>query len=157
VQPYFRDAVGGDVAAIAAILRAEAPHDPTRAACTPDACRRMLADIDRREGCFLLVAEFDGQIGAVLQLVVFPTLAGAGPTAEIVGLWVADAFRSSGLDTMLLDHAVERADDLGCGRVQVMAPATRRRSYWERAGFVHTDAGYVRLPDHTGRLLRLIS
>jgi GNAT superfamily N-acetyltransferase len=156
VQPYFRDAVRGDLTAIETIMRAAAPHDPATQRATPDTFRRLLDEIDRHDGCYLLVGEYDSQIGAVLQLVVYPMLAGCGRTAEIAGVWVADAFRTSGLDSMLLDHAIERADDLDCTRIQVMAASSRRHqhSLWERNGFIHLDAGYVRTSE---RRLRQIS
>lgn len=146
MQPYFRDAVRGDLSAIAAILRSAAPHDEALQRATPGSYRRVLEEVDRHDGCFLLVGEYDRQIGAVLEMVVFPTLSRPGRTAEIVGLWTAEPFRTTGLDGMLLDHAIERADDLGCGRIQVMAAGSRRHehAFWERAGFIHLDAGYVR-------------
>ena len=146
VQPYFRDAVQGDLSAIATILRTSAPHDTAQQQASPGSYRRVLEAVDRHEGCHLLVAEYDNQIGAALEMVVFPTFTGPGPTAEVVGLWTAESFRTTGLDGMLLDHAIERADDLGCARVQVMAAGQRRQehAFWERAGFIHLDAGYVR-------------
>lgn len=146
MQPYFRDAVRGDLSAIGTILRSAAPHDDTQQRATPGSYRRALEEIDRRDDCYLLVGEYDRQIGAVLEMIVFPTLSGPGRTAEIVGLWIAEPFRTSGLDGMLLDHAVARADDLGCTRIQVLAAGSRRHehAFWERSGFVHLDAGYVR-------------
>lgn len=146
MQPYFRDAVRGDLSAIATILRSTAPHDEAQQRATSGSYRRTLDEIDRQDGCYLLVGEYDRQIGAVLEMVVFPTLSGPGHTAEIVGLWIAEPFRTSGLDSMLLDHAVARADDLGCTRIQVLAAGSQRHehAFWERSGFVHLDAGYVR-------------
>lgn len=146
MQPYFRDAVTGDLSAIATILRSAAPHDDVQQRATPGSYRRALEEIDRQGACHLLVGEYDRQIGSVLEMVVFPTLTGPGRTAEIVGLWTAEPFRTTGLDGMLLDHAIARADDLGCTRVQVMAAGSRRHehAFWERAGFIHLDAGYVR-------------
>lgn len=146
MQPYFRDAVRGDLSAIATILRTSAPHDDGQQRAAPGSYRRVLDEVDRQDGCFVLVGEYDRQIGAVLEMVVFPTLAGPGRTAEIVGLWTAEPFRTSGLGGMLLDHAIARADDLGCTRIQVMAAGSRRHehAFWERAGFIHLDAGYVR-------------
>jgi len=147
VQVYFRDAVRGDLRAIASILRASAPHDPRQQTATEESYRWALDEIDRHHGHYLLVAEYDQQIVAVCHLVVIPVIhGGGGRTAEIVGLWIADSFRTSGVGSMLLDHAVARADDLGCRRVQVMAAGSRRHehAFWERAGFIHLDAGYVR-------------
>jgi N-acetylglutamate synthase-like GNAT family acetyltransferase len=154
VQPYFRDAVRGDLGAIAEILRTSAPHDARQQTATPESYRRGLEEIERHDGSYLLVAEFDQRIGAAVHMVVFPLIhGGGGRTAEIVGLWVADAFRTSGLDAMLLDHAIARADDLGCRRVHVLAAASARgKSVWERSGFIHLDAGYVRAVHDQPRL-----
>jgi GNAT superfamily N-acetyltransferase len=154
VQPYFRDAVDGDVHAITTIMRGVAPHDPAHQQATPETYRRLLDEIDHLDGCYLLVGEYAGELGAVLQLVVFPTLIGVGRTAELVGPWVAERYRTSGMAGMLLDHALARADDLGCVRIQVMANSAHRaeRSFWERAGFVHADAGYVRDRSSTRRV-----
>lgn len=147
MQSYFRDAVHGDLNAIASILRTASPHDSRQQVATPDSYRRALEEIDRHDGSYLLVAEYDQQIGAATQLLVYPLLGGGGGrSAEIVGLWVADTFRTSGIDNQLVDHAIARADDLGCQHVKVMASGASRRShsFWERMGFIHLDAGYVR-------------
>lgn len=146
VQPYFRDAVPGDLAAIATIVRAAAPHDPATQAATPESYRRSLAEIERLDGSYLLVAEYDNRLAAALHLMTFPTVHGAERVAQVIGLWVAEPFRTTGIDAMLLDHALERADDLDCTRIQVMANGAHRaeRAFWERVGFVHLDAGYVR-------------
>jgi GNAT superfamily N-acetyltransferase len=147
VQPYFRDAVGGDVPAITSIVRSSAPHDPDLQRTSVEDVRRLLQSVDRQDGGYLLVAEYDGQIVAVTQLLVASSLTfGGGRVAEILGLLVAPAFATSGVDRLLLDHALARADDLGCRRVQVMASGARgrQRALWEQSGFVHLDAGFVR-------------
>ena len=74
VQPYFRDAVRGDLAAIATIMREEEPHDVAQAQTRPAAYERALDEIDRHEGSYLLVAEYDNQLGAVAHLVTFPII-----------------------------------------------------------------------------------
>ena len=80
-----------------------------------------------------------------------------GRQAEIAGVWVADAFRHTGLDAMLIDHALGRAADLGCDDVHVLADGARsgRHSFWERAGFIHMAAGYVRAVVERPRLRRI--
>lgn len=140
MQPYFRDAVGTDLPAIGAILRTA---DPAGAA----ALRSALGDIDRTDGCYVLVAEFDNQIVAVLQLLAYRHLHDrGGRTAQIVTLRVADGYRTSGVAGMLVDHAAGRARDLGCARLTAHCPtgATDEHHVWERAGFVHLERGYVR-------------
>jgi GNAT superfamily N-acetyltransferase len=145
MQPYFRDAVGTDIPAIGAILRSSAAADPDQA--PTGSYRDALSEIDRADGNYVLVAEYDSQIVAVLQFVAFRHLHDrGGRTAHIVLLRVADEFRTSGVGSMLLDHAVRRARDLGCRRLDVMTStaATEEHHLWERSGFVHLDRGYVR-------------
>lgn len=144
MQPYFRDAVGSDLPAIAAILRGRAADDPPP---HPGLLRDALAEIDRTHGSYVLVAEFDRQIVALLHLVVHRHLHdGAGRTARIVRLAVAPEFGRSGVDGMLIDHAAARARDLGCRRLEAGAATSDADDHhrWERAGFVHLDRGYVR-------------
>jgi GNAT superfamily N-acetyltransferase len=148
MQPYFRDAVPGDLPAIGTILRG-ASFDGERIA--PDALRATLADIERDDHNYVLVAEYDVQIVAVLQFMAFPELHRGGRTAEIVSLEVAVPFRTSGIGSMLLDHAIDRCCDLGCRWMQVRSSTVRRdeHPFWERAGFIHLERGYARPLDRS--------
>lgn len=146
MQPYFRDAVGTDIPAVGAILRSGEAAD---GAVPPPlgSYRGALSEIDRTDGNYVLVAEFDNQIVAVLQLLAFRHLHDrGGRTAHIAQLRVAGEFRTTGVGSMLLDHAADRARDLGCRRLQVMCGtgATEEHHFWERSGFVQLDRGYVR-------------
>jgi len=146
MQPYFRDAVPGDLSAIAVVLRQAG--DEANASDRPlGSYRDALSEIDRALGNYVLVAEYDGEIGAVLQMITFRHLQNrGGRTAQIISLHVADRFKTSGIDGMLLDHAVERARDLDCHRLQVLSSTARtdEHSFWERHGYVQLDRGYVR-------------
>ncbi len=146
MQPYFRDAVRNDLPAIGAILRGVEPE--TGDATPPvGSYRDALAEIDRTDGNYVLVAEYDSQIVAVLQLLAYRQLHDrGGRTARVVLLCVADAYRTTGVGAMLLDHAGERAIDLGCLRLQVLSSTARtdEHAFWERSGFVQLDRGYVR-------------
>lgn len=148
MQAYFRDAVGTDLPAIGAILRGAggATTEPSPSGSYRDA----LAEIDRTDGNYVLVAEYDRQIIAVLQMLAFRHLHDSGRrTAQIVLLRVAEEFRTSGVGDMLVDHAAARAKDLGCRRLIALAStaATDEHHRWERAGFVHLERGYVRRLD----------
>ena len=139
-------------------MRDEEPHDAAQAQAKPSTYERALEEIDRHEGSYLLVAEYGNRLGAVVHLVTFPIMhGGGGRHAEIVGVWCADAFRSTGIDAMLVDHALARADDLGCEHVHVLANGARtgRHSFWERAGFIHLAAGYRRTVVERPRLRRI--
>lgn len=146
MQAYFRDAVRNDIPAIGAILR----NGSTSTDDTPpvSSYRDALTEIDRTEGNYVLVAEYDSQIVAVLQMIAFRQLHDRGVrTAHIVMLRVAEAYRTSGVGGMLIDHAGDRARDLGCRRLQVMCSTARtdEHAFWERSGFVQLDRGYVRV------------
>ena len=139
MQPYFRDAVRGDLTGIATIV-----HAATGAAVTVERCRRTLDAIDRRDGQHLLVAEYDRHIGAVLHLAVFPSLTRPHVVAEIVGRWTAEPFRTTRLADLLLDHAVARAVDLGCDEVRSPVVGRAELPDWHRAGFVPRGSHLVR-------------
>lgn len=147
MQAYFRDAVGTDLPALGALLRGSDSANAGSASSTSGSYRDALTEIDRTDGNYVLVAEYDRQIVAMLQLVAYRQLhERGGRTAQIILLRVADEFRTSGVGAMLLDHAVARARDLGCRRVQVMSSTARsdEHSFWERAGFVQLERGYTR-------------
>lgn len=146
MQPYFRDAVSTDIPAIGAILRGA---DGIDGEISPPvgAYQAALTEIDRTDGNYVLVAEYDNQIVAILQMLAYRHLHDrGGRTAHIVLLQVAAEFRTSGVGSMLLDHAANRACDLGCRRLEVMCStsATDEHHFWERSGFVQLDRGYVR-------------
>lgn len=150
MQAYFRDAVGTDLPALGALLRGSGGADTGPDGSTGGSYRDALTEIDRTDGNYVLVAEYDRQIIAVLQLLAYRHLhERGGRTAQIVLLRVADEFRTSGVNAMLVDHAVGRARDLGCRRVQVMSSTARsdEHPFWERAGFVQLDRGYARSID----------
>jgi GNAT superfamily N-acetyltransferase len=146
MQPYFRDAVATDIPAIGAILRGAGAAGADG---TPPvgSYRDALTEIDRTDGNYVLVAEYDSQIVAVLQLFAYRHLHDrGGRSAQIVLMRVAEAYRTSGVGAMLVDHAVDRARDLGCRLIVARSAtsATVEHPEWERSGFVHLDRGYVR-------------
>lgn len=145
MQPYFRDAVPSDIPAIAAILRNGSPPEAGSQQ-QLGSYRAALLEIDRSDGNYLLVAEYDSQITAVVQLVTYRHIHdGGGRTAQIVSLHAAEQFRTSGICGMLLEHAAHRAREIGCRRLQVSCSTARtdEHSFWERHGFVQLDRGYV--------------
>lgn len=154
MQPYFRDAVPSDIPAIAAILRSGSPPEDgshqqhhQQHHQQLGSYRAALLEIDRAEGNYLLVAEYDSQVTAVVQLVTYRHIHdGGGRTAQIVSLHIAEPFRTSGISGMLLEHAAHRAREIGCRRLQVSCSTARtdEHSFWERHGFVQLDRGYVR-------------
>ena len=147
MQPYFRDAVPSDLPAIAAILRSASHQGDLEDQEHLAPYRDALTEIDRSDANYLLVAEYDQQITALIQLLAFRHIHhGGGRTAQVVAMHVAERLRTTGIGGMLLDHAIERAQDLGCRRLQVLSSTARtdEHPFWERHGFVQLDRGYVR-------------
>jgi GNAT superfamily N-acetyltransferase len=103
-----------------------------------------LRDIDR-SGSALLVAELDGEVVGVCQLIVFRHIqAGGGRCAEIESVHVHPDRRGLGIGTALLRHAIERARALGCYRVQLTSNTVREDAhrFYGSLGFVPSHVGF---------------
>lgn len=106
--------------------------------------RTALEEIARGDGA-VLVAELDGDVVGVCQLIVFRHLqAQGGRCAEIESVHVHPDHRSAGIGTLLLTAAVERARDLGCYRVQLTSNTARpdAHRFYERLGMVPSHVGF---------------
>jgi GNAT superfamily N-acetyltransferase len=136
-----------DASAVAALLadgavtNREDPSDPAPYA-------RALATIGGTAGNDVLVAEVDGSVVGVLQLLVFRHIQQQGGTcAEIESVHVATGQRSGGIGAALVADAVERARRAGAYRVQLTSNKVRSDAhrFWERQGFERTHEGFKRL------------
>lgn len=96
-------------------------------------------------GGSVLVAEVDGDVIGVCQLIVFRQLqARGGLCAEIESVHVHPDHRGSGVGTTLLRAAIHRAESLGCYRVQLTSNVGRpdAHRFYERLGFVPSHVGF---------------
>lgn len=148
MQPYFRDAVQDDIPALAAILISAdgGPRVDSPAQLGP--YHDALAEIDRTDGSYLLVAEYDGETVAVAHLTTFRRFHHRVLRhAELSAILVAKRFGNSHVDGLLLEHAVERARDLGCQRVVALTNASpgSEHTLLERHGFFAAVRGYERV------------
>jgi GNAT superfamily N-acetyltransferase len=106
--------------------------------------RAALDEIARGDGA-VLVAEVDGALVGVCQLIVFRHLqARGGRCAEIESVHVHPDHRGAGIGTILLTTAMDRARDLGCYRVQLTSNAARpdAHRFYERLGMLPTHIGF---------------
>lgn len=104
-----------------------------------------LKEIEASPGSEVLVAEVDGAVAGVCQLITFRHLQERGGLcAEIESVHVDENLRSRGIGGALLDAAVERARNLGCYRVQLTSNKTRTDAhrFYQRHGFSPTHEGY---------------
>jgi GNAT superfamily N-acetyltransferase len=103
-----------------------------------------LAEIDATDGA-VLVAELDGEVVGVCQLIVFRHLQRrGGRCAEIESVHVHPEHRGSGIGSALLLYAIDRARGLGCYRVQLTSNVVRSDAhrFYERLGFTASHLGF---------------
>lgn len=106
--------------------------------------RAALAEIARGPGA-VLVAEIDGQVVGVCQLIVFRHLqTRGGRCAELESVHVHPDHRGRGIGKVLVRAAVQRARELGCYRVQLTSNNARpdAHRFYERLGFEPSHRGF---------------
>lgn len=97
----------------------------------------------------LVVACLDGRIAGVLQLTYIPYLTYQGTwRALIEGVRVASGARSAGIGKALLEWAIARARERGCGLVQLTTDKSRAdaKKFYEALGFVASHEGMKLYP-----------
>ena len=147
-RPIIRSARPEDAGQLVALLvhgaLVEGKEDPDH----PERYEAALAAIQSTPGNDVLVAEVDGAVVGMCQLVVFRHLqGGGGQCAEIESMHVHPDVRSRGVGGRLLDAAVEAARLAGCYRVQLTSNAVRTDAhrFYERHGFEPSHVGFKRL------------
>lgn len=143
-EPSVRPAVPEDAVAIVALLvggsrepSAEAPAEPERYAAAMERIRDARGEV--------LVAEVDGRVVGVLQLMLLAHLQHAGGFAtEIESVHVASDARRAGAGRALLDASVAWAEARACYRVQLTSHESRdgAHRFYEACGFTATHVGY---------------
>lgn len=107
-----------------------------------------LAEIEATGGSDVLVAELDGQVVGVCQLIMFRHLQRRGGLcAEIESMHVHPDFRGRGIGGQLLDAVVETAKRAGCYRVQLTSNLQRSDAhrFYRRHGFMASHVGFKRM------------
>jgi GNAT superfamily N-acetyltransferase len=142
----FRRATIDDLPAIVRLL-ADDPLGATReTVSTPllpgyvDAFRAIDGDPNHE----LVVVEAAAAVIGVLQLTFLPSITHRGAwRAQIEGVRVADAVRSSGVGRALFAWAIDRARARGCAIVQLTTDKARpdARRFYESLGFVASHEG----------------
>jgi len=99
----------------------------------------------------LAVAAFDGEIIGTFQLSFIPSITRRGTLrAQIEGVRVASARQNAGLGRMMMDWAIDRCRQRGCGLVQLTTDKSRTDAhrFYDRLGFKATHEGYKLLLSH---------
>jgi GNAT superfamily N-acetyltransferase len=106
--------------------------------------RAALRDIGDTNGA-VLVAELDGEVVGICQLIVFRHLqARGGLCGEIESVHVHTDYRGRGIGSVLVRDAVSRARALGCYRVQLTSNRARPKAhhFYEHLGFAPSHVGF---------------
>lgn len=150
----MRNAVVADAARLVELLVHGALHpkeDPTDLAPYEAAIAECAAD---PSGAILVaqLADIDGPAGVVgvCQLMTFRHLQERGRRcAELESMHVHPDHRSSGIGSVLLAAAIERARALGCYRVQLTSNKDRpdAHRFYARHGFERSHEGFKRRLD----------
>jgi GNAT superfamily N-acetyltransferase len=106
--------------------------------------RAALAELAQGDGG-VLVAEVEGRVVGVCQLIIFRHLqARGGRCAELESVHVHPDHRRRGIGRHLMHAAVGRARDLGCYRLQLTSNNARPEAhrFYEELGFDDSHHGF---------------
>lgn len=146
----FRDAQPGD---IAVMLRLSHAGD-ARGAATPPLDPSTLSD-PRYRAAFdkiaadpnnrLIVAELNGEVIGTLQITFVPGLPGFGMTRGMLeNVHIRADQRGSGYGAIMVQWAIERCREAGCGNVQLTSNKVRKDAhrFYARLGFANSHEGF---------------
>ncbi|MBT8400992.1 MAG: GNAT family N-acetyltransferase [Rhodothermia bacterium] len=142
----FRAAARDDVRSIVRLL-ADDPHGSNREDFgdpLPEDYYNAFEAIDEDRNNELVVACSNGRVVGVLQLTFIPHLTYTGGwRAQIEGVRIDAALRSTGVGRTMLEWAIERARERGCHVVQLTTDRLRHEAkrFYEGLGFEATHDG----------------
>ena len=140
----IRRAIQGDVPAILALL-----VDDDLGKLREDSSLKPYEDafqaISRDENQILGVANLDSKLVGCFQITFIPGLSRRGMwRAQIESVRIARALRGQGLGTIMMQWAIARARERGCGLVQLNSDKTRleAHNFYEALGFKAGHEGF---------------
>jgi GNAT superfamily N-acetyltransferase len=141
-----REATEADIPAITTLYR-QLAIDPTETVPTrsPEACRRVFAEMAAMPGYSLLVAEDGGEIAGTLVLAILPGLAhGVSPFAVVEYVVVDEARRGQGIGKMLMEAVMSRAKAAGCYKIMLTSDKQRAgaHEFYKALGFGASAHGF---------------
>ena len=151
----IRSAAPGDVNRLITLLQHGALEERKEEPSDPSAYLVALAEIQATGRGDLLVAELDGEVVGMCQLMVFRHFQRRGGLcAEVESMHVHPDFRGRGIGEQLLDAASTAAQQAGCYRVQLTSNLQRTDAhrFYERHGFVPSHLGFKRILEKTDHI-----
>jgi GNAT superfamily N-acetyltransferase len=143
-QFVIRRAIQGDVPAILVLLM-----DDDLGKLREDGNLKPYEDafqaISEDKNQFFGVAALDSELGGCFQITFIPGLSRRGMwRAQIESVRIARALRGQGLRTIMMQWAIARARERGCGLVQLNSDKTRleAHNFYEALGFKASHEGF---------------
>jgi GNAT superfamily N-acetyltransferase len=146
----FRDATPADLATMLMLSHA----GDARGADTPPLDPQTLSD-PRYRAAFdaitadpnhrLIVAERDGEVVGTLQISFIPGLPRLGMTRGVLeNVHIRADQRGNGLGSQMVQWAIQRCREAGCGMVQLTSNKVRldAHRFYEKLGFAKTHEGF---------------
>lgn len=143
----IRDAALADLPFIVGLIDSDAiaaardPSSATDAADQREAFEAIAGDPNHR----LLVAELDGEPVGSFQLSYIPGVSRRGAwRGQIEAVRVDPAHQGKGIGAEMMNWAIERCRERGCGLVQLTSDTQRgdAHRFYERLGFKPTHTGF---------------
>nr|WP_314258275.1 GNAT family N-acetyltransferase [uncultured Devosia sp.] len=146
----FRDATPADIAIMLHLSHAgdaRGPDTPPLDPATLDDPRYRAAfdEIQADPSHRLIVAERNGEVVGTLQISYLPGLPAFGMKRGILeNVHIRADQRGTGLGTQMVQWAVERCRDAGCGMVQLTSNKVRldAHRFYEKLGFAKSHEGF---------------
>lgn len=147
----FRDATAADIPGMLRLSHAGDARGPDTPPLDPatlqDPRYRLAFDaITTSPDHRLIVAERDGEIVGTLQISFIPGLPNFGMKRGLLeNVHIRADQRGTGLGTQMVQWAIERCRDAGCGLVQLTSNKMRHDAhrFYQRLGFAQTHEGFT--------------
>jgi len=112
---------------------------------SPEACRRVLLEINASPGHELLVAEDGGKVIGTVVLLIVPNLShNARPWALVENVIIDRDHRQRGTGRLLMEYAVARAKEAGCYKIGLSSDKRRKEAhrFYRSLGFKAEAHGF---------------
>lgn len=146
----FRNATPDDIGTIVQLSHAgdsRGSHTPPLDPATLDDPRYRAAfdEIDADPSHRLIVAERDGDIVGTIHITFIPGLPGLGMKRGLLeNVHIRADQRGNGLGSTMVQWAIERCKEAGCGMIQLTSNKTRldAHRFYEKLGFSKSHEGF---------------
>ena len=132
-MPIVRTATEEDIPRILELYRELAittSQAETHQSPSLDDYQRVFDEICTMPGHELLVAEQDGMVVGTMVLLIVPNISHGGlPWALIENMVVDQRYRRRGIGRTMMEHAVDRARDTNCYKLQLLSNKKRLEAH----------------------------